>query len=203
LVAEGVGGSLAGRRRILPAAALLVACAAACAQPPQTVGGCRTTEREYGLPARADSLALLALGELTAPGMGEKTGPAARRLGADTPLFITIGAVDPLADTLWARAAERLDSLLAGRGMRLAARSGLRHTTGPCFPPYHVDLRAVSDSARVDGFRRALPLASWGPLAVTAERARRVMFVTAGASLQSMDTVVDLRIRSDNHGRSK
>jgi hypothetical protein len=202
-VTQGAGGPLGGRRRIVPAAALLAACAAACAQPPQMVGGCRTTEREYGLPACADSLALLALGELTAPGMGEKSGPAARRLGVDTPLFITIGAVDPVADTLWVRAAQSLDGLLARGGVRLAARSGVRLSTGPCVPPYHVDLRAVSDSARVVDFRRALALAPWGPLAVTPERALRVMFVTAGTSLQSEDTVVDLRIRSDNHGRSK
>jgi hypothetical protein len=174
-----------------------LAWAVAGAQTPSRIGGCRTTERDFGPPgaARVDSAAALALDELTAPGPDSKVGPACRRLGVDTPLFVSLGAVDPIADTLWTRAVERVDSLLRRSGAHRIAISPLRHTTGPCFPPYHVEMPAVGDSASVAAFLRGLPMAPWGPFVATPERGARILFVSAGTSRQSMDTVVDLRMR--------
>lgn len=162
---------------------------------PRTVGGCKTTERVYGVPALQDSLARAALDELMAPGVGPKTGAACRRLGVDAPLFVRLGAVNPVADSLWESVAERVTDRLCQAGCRIAGRSLLRHTTGTCFPPYHVDFDAVGDSAQVAGFLHQLTRGPWGPLEVTSHREERVLFLTAGCSLSVMDVVVDLRLR--------
>lgn len=159
----------------------------------QRLGGCQTTAHDFGLPAVADSLVLSALGELMAPGMGPKTGPHCRQLGADTPLFAQIGAVDSLPNEAWVDIAGQLTAQLETGGVRIGERSQLRHTTGPCFPPYHVDFRGVADSASVAAFLSALPRIAWDGFVATAERSERRFFITAGMSLQQMDIVVDLR----------
>lgn len=180
----------------LALAALLVLCAcaglAATGDPPRRLGGCQTTQRAYGLPACADSLALLAVDELLAPGAGPRSGPACRALAVDTPLFLQIGAVDPPADTLWARLSRALSARIEAAHLRLAARTLLSHTTGTCFPPYHVDLRACGDSARVAAFLRDLPDAAWPGFTRVEARAQREVFISAGVSLQGMTAAVDL-----------
>jgi hypothetical protein len=189
------------RRTILKVAGIAVLAAAGCApgraaraQEPRAIGGCRTVEVRYGLSAWGDSAAVRALQELIAPGAGERVGPACRDLGVDAPLFARVGAVDPPADTLWAHAVRRVGEIMDSSGLRLASRSLLRHTTGTCFPPYHVDLEAVGDTAQVRGFLERLSTARWDPWVVAPERRERRLMVTAGMGLQSMDTVVDLRL---------
>ncbi|MCK4411920.1 MAG: hypothetical protein KAY32_00115 [Candidatus Eisenbacteria sp.] len=157
------------------------------------VGGCRTVERAYGLPALTDSVAHAATQELLAPGAPERERPLCRALGVTTPLFVQVGAVDSLDDRLWASVAGRIGEKLAADGVHLAMRSGLRHTTGPCFPPFHVDLRACGDSASVAVFLDELDGLAWEGLLPADDHGERVLFVSAGTSLQLMDHVVHLR----------
>jgi hypothetical protein len=182
-------------RFALTALVALCACAgpSATAEPPHRLGGCQTTQRDYGLPGCADSLAVLAVDELLAPGVGPRTGPACRALAVDTPLFLQIGAIDPPADTLWVGLSRALCERIEAAQLRLASRTLLSHTTGTCFPPYHVDLRACGDSARVAAFLRDLPGAAWPGFTRAGARAQREVFISAGVSLQGMTVAVDLR----------
>jgi hypothetical protein len=173
-------------------AALLAAACAGKGQPAR-VGGCDTTERDYGLPVLADSAAGAALAELTAPGSGSKIGPVCRALGVDTPLFAQVGSVAPLADEEWRAAVQVLCARLDSAGVRIAERSLLRHTVGPCFPPYHVDLRGCGTTAGVATFLDSLAVGPWTPYAVTSERRGRRLFVAAGRELSLMNVAVDLR----------
>ncbi|MBD3236855.1 MAG: hypothetical protein GF330_09135 [Candidatus Eisenbacteria bacterium] len=158
----------------------------------QRLGGCETRERAYGLAAMRDSVALAALAELMAPGMGPKSGPHARALGADSPFFAQAGAVDSLPDGDWVAIAEALTARIATYGIHLAERSLLRHTTGPCFPPHHIDFRGVADSAAAQSFLADLPQMAWEGFAPAARRSERRLLITAGLSLQQMDVAVDL-----------
>jgi hypothetical protein len=159
----------------------------------QRLGGCRTTEREYGLAAVQDSLSEAAVAELMAPGMGSKVGDVCRTIGVDTPLFAQIGAVDLLPDETWVSISSQLTALLDECGVRIATRSLLRHTTGTCFPPHHVDFRASGDSSAVAAFLRHFPQAPWEGFAATEKRSERRLFITAGTSLQLMNIGVDLK----------
>jgi hypothetical protein len=152
--------------------------------PIMRVGGCQTSEREYGLAAAFDSAAVAAVEELNAPGEGPKAGPACKRLGVDAPLFAQIGSVDPLEDAQWVAAAKVLGARMDSCGLVLAERSLLRHTTGPCFPPYHIDLRACGREAEVARFLEQLAAGSWGAFTPTSDRGQRRLLI---------NTVVDLR----------
>jgi hypothetical protein len=185
----------AARPGVFLLAALFAALANGAAEEPHRLGGCRTVERELGTRASPDTLAVGALAELTAPGMGPKAGPICRRLGVDAPLFVSIGAVDEQPDSTWMRVADQVGDRMRGGGLHMASRSPLRHTTGTCFPPYHIDFEAVGDSARVGGFLARMARASWEPLIVAERRQERVIFIAAGLNRQSMDTVVDLKLR--------
>lgn len=155
------------------------------------LGGCRTTWRAYGLPAQSDSLALKALGEILRGGSGgggacaERGGPACRRLGVDTPLFIQVGALDLPADSVWVSAVRTVGVLLERTGVRLAERTLLGLTSGPCFPPHHVDLRACGDSLAVAAFLDALPREPWPGCRPAKPGARRDLLLSAGTSLSS------------------
>jgi hypothetical protein len=157
------------------------------------VGGCRTSEREYGLPALADSAEQAALAELLAPGEGVKAGPACGRLAVDTPLFAQVGSVAPLEDAEWVAAVQILGARMDSCGLVHAERSLLAHTTGPCFPPYHVDLRACGTEAQVARFLDGLAAGPWGRFEPTDDRSQRRLFICAGRNLSLMDSVVDLR----------
>ncbi len=161
--------------------------------PVMRVGGCQTTERAYGLAAFSDSAAQAALVELLAPGEGPRGGPACERLGVDTPLFAQVGSVAPLADSEWVAAVEAVGARIDSCGLALAERSLLAHTTGPCFPPYHVDLRACGTEAQVARFLDRLATGPWGPFVPTDDRSQRKLFVCAGRNLSIMNSVVDLR----------
>jgi len=161
--------------------------------PVMRVGGCQTSEREYGLAFASDSAAVAAVGELIAPGEGPKGGPACARLGVDTPLFVQIGSVAPLADAEWIAAAQALGARMDSCGLVLAERSLLRHTTGPCFPPYHIDLRACGREAQVARFLVHLTDRPWGRFEPTAERGQRRLMICAGRNMSLMNTVVDLK----------
>jgi hypothetical protein len=139
-----------------------------------------------------DSLALAAVDELLSPGPAGQSGSACRLLSVDTPLFAQLGAVDPPADSVWCAAAARLGDLAESLGVRLAERSLLGHTTGPCFPPYHVDLRACGDSAAVAAFLEILPRAGWPGFRVAAAGAARTLLLSAGTSLQSPEVSLGL-----------
>lgn len=169
--------------------------AIAAAEGPHLVGGCRTVEREFGLPALQDSSAVRAFDELIAPGMGPKAGPACRQLRVDAPLFVTIGAVTEPADSIWVRVASHVTARMLRCEIRPATRSPLRCTSGTCFPPYHVDFEAVGDSAQVSEFLKELTGGPWDPLIITSRRAERTLFVAAGVSRETLDTVVDLKLR--------
>lgn len=190
-----------GFRAVVPARLALAVLVALCAnaghavtgEAPRRLGGCQTTQRAYGLTGFADSLATLAIEELLAPGVGSRTGPACRALAVDTPLFLEIGAIDPPADTLWVRLSRALSERVEAAQLRLASRALLSHTTGTCFPPYHVDLRACGDSAHVAAFLRDLPDAVWPGFTRAGERTQREVFISAGVSLQGMTVAVDLR----------
>ena len=166
--------------------------AAGAADPPapRKLGGCHTEAQPYGLKAIEDSLAQAAVAELLAPGGGP--GAACARLGVDTPLFLQIGAIAPLPAIAWRATALSLSERLRAAGLHLAQRSLLRHTTGPCFPPYHVDLRACGTADAVAAWLAALPDEPW-PGAEPAERRARDLFLTAGRSLQASDATLDLR----------
>ena len=196
---RGASGHAARRAAGWSAAALLALAIAsltiAGAEEPHLVGGCRTVEREFGLPALRDSLAIRAFDELIAPGSGPKTGPACRQLRVDAPLFVTIGAVAEPADSIWVRVASHIADRMLRCEIRPATRSALRCTTGPCFPPYHVEFEAVGDSAQVGEFLDELTSGSWDPLVITSRRAERTLFVAAGVSRESLNTVVDLKLR--------
>jgi hypothetical protein len=168
--------------------------------PVRRLGGCQTTRRAYGLPEATDSLAAGAVDELLAPGEGPKPGPFCRALGADTPLFVEIGAVDSLADQVWAGLAGAATSRIAECELHLAERTLLGHTTGPCFPPYHVELRACGDSASVAAFLETLGAVSWPALTGAQKPSEREIFVEAGTSLQFMPYRVDLRRVPDTRG---
>jgi hypothetical protein len=193
-VSRGCGGIVPPWLAI---AALVALCAcaglAATGESPRRLGGCQTTQRVYGLPACTDSLAMLAIDELLAPGVGPRTGPACRALAVDTPLFLQVGAIDPPADTLWVELSRALSARVEAAQLRLASRTLLSHTTGTCFPPYHVDLRACGDSAQVAAFLRDLPDAAWPGFTRAGVRAQREVFISAGVSLQGMAVAIDLR----------
>lgn len=176
-------------------AATIAGGAIAAAEEPHLVGGCRTVEREFGLPAWRDSVAVRALTELTAPGTGPKTGPACERLHVDAPLFVTLGAVSEPDDSLWVQAASQVFARMRHCEILPATRSLLRCTRGPCFPPFHVEFEAVGDSAQVNEFLKELAAGAWDPLAITSRRAERVLFVAAGMSRETLDRVVDLKLR--------
>jgi hypothetical protein len=182
-------------RAVALAAVAVAGLATAAAEEPHHVGGCHTVEREFGLPALRDSLAIRAFGELTAPGSGPKTGPACRQLAVDAPLFVTIGAVTEPADSTWVRIASHVTARMLRCEIRLATRSSLRCTSGTCFPPYHVEFEAVGDSTQVGEFLKELTGGSWDPLVITPRRAERTLFVAAGVSRETLDTVVDLKLR--------
>ncbi len=159
------------------------------------VGGCQTTEREYGLPRLFDSAAEAAVLELLAPGPSRKGGAACRRLGVDTAVFAQVGAVDSLPDTIWVAAAARLTGILQAQGIHVAGRSLLLHTTGTCFPPHHVDLRACADSARAAAFLEGLAGTVWPNLVVADRPQDRVLFVAAGTNLSQMDWILNLKLK--------
>lgn len=160
----------------------------------QTVGGCQTSEREYGLPTLADSLAQAALGELMGPSVARhEESPEIRALGIDTPFFAQIGAVVPPPDSAWIALASQLTKEISDHGLRIAQRSLLRHTTGTCFPPYHVDLQAVGDSAAAASFLSDLPKMIWQGFVPTQNRSERIFFIAAGTSMELMNAVVDLK----------
>jgi len=161
--------------------------------PVMRVGGCQTSEREYGLAALADSAAVAAVNELIAPGEGPKGGPVCERLEVDTPLFVQIGSVSPLADSEWVAVVHVLGAQMDSCGIVFAERSLLRHTTGPCFPPYHIDLRACGREAQVARFLERLATGPWGRFEPTSEREERRLFVCAGRNLSLLNTVVDLK----------
>jgi len=189
-LATGSGLSAAPAR---PCAASALAFARSSDRAHPRLGGCETTRREYGWPPARDSLALAALEELLVPGPASRTGPACRRLGVEAPLFVTIGAVDPPPDSLWASLARQVSAALDGARVRTAERTLLGHTTGPCFPPYHLDIRACGDSAAVGAFLKALPGAAWQGFAVAGEAREREFLLTAGTSLQSPSVTLGLR----------
>jgi hypothetical protein len=201
---DGSQAGRSGRRPAVPRAAgvsavalmavAIAGLAIAAAEEPHFVGGCRTVEREFGLPALRDSLAIRALEELTAPGSGPKTGPACRQLRVAAPLFVTIGAVTEPADSIWVRAASHVADRMLRCEIRPATRSRLRCTSGTCFPPYHVEFEAVGDSAQVSEFLKELTCGPWDPLVITSRRAERTLFVAAGTSRESLNTVVDLKL---------
>ncbi len=169
-----------------------------CADPPREepvmrVGGCQTSEREYGLAAMTDSAAAAAVNELIAPGEGPKGGAACERLGVDAPLFAQIGTVGALADSEWVAVAKALGVLMDSCGLVLAERSLLRHTIGPCFPPYHIDLRACGRTEQVARFLARLAEGPYGPFTPAARREERRLFVSAGRNMSLMNTVVDLK----------
>ncbi len=147
------------------------------------VGGCHTSEHDYGLPAIADSLAAA---DLDAALHGRASGKS--------PLFVQIGSVKEMAAECWISLGRQLTSLITEGGLRLASRSLLRHTTGTCFPPYHVDLEAVGDTAAVARFLEILPSHRWEGFEVAAQRSERDCFISAGRSREMMNTVVDLKL---------
>jgi len=157
------------------------------------MGGCQTREMAYGLPAARDSLAAAAVEELLAPGMGPKVGEACRQLGVDAPLFVKIGAVELHADSQWVALASQLTAAIKHAGIRIAERSQLAHTTGTCFPPYHIDFRACGDSASVGRFLAGLARLEWEGFQPTDDRRTRRYFVSAGWSLAGTDAIVDLK----------
>jgi hypothetical protein len=136
---------------------------------------------------------MAAKAELVAPGRGPKTGPACRALGVDTPLYAQVGALDSLADETWRSIATQVTARMAAAGVHLAERTGLQHTTGTCFPPYHVDFRACADSSAARLFLKELTSSAWEGFTATGNRRERRLFVTAGLSLQLLDTTVDLK----------
>jgi len=160
---------------------------------PQRVGGCQTSEREYGLPALSDSVAGGALRELLAPGMGPKAGALCRALGVDGTLFAQIGAVEPPADSMWADLGAQLTDRCRAHGLRIARRTLLRHTTGTCFPPFHVDFECVGDSASAGTFLADLLRVPWTGFAAVKQRSERRLWIAAGTSLQQLDTAIDLK----------
>jgi hypothetical protein len=160
------------------------------------MGGCQTTPEEYGLPALSDSLGLLAFEELMAPGQGPRTGPASDQLEVDGVLFLQAGAIVRGEKQAWVTLAGHVTRRLREAGIVLASRSALLHTTGTCFPPYHVDFRAVGRSPVIDAFVRSLADQAWDGFAPTPIRSERSHFLTAGRSLQQSDVVIDL-IRKD------
>ncbi len=165
-----------------------------CAQEEKPrLGGCQTRELAYGLPAISDSLAAAAVEELLAPGKGPKTGAACRQLEVDALLFVKIGAVERQTDEQWIALAKQLTVALEQAGIRIAGRSQLAHTTGTCFPPYHIDFQACGDSVSVGRCLAGLPKAEWEGFQPTDERRIRRFFVSAGRSLASTDAIVDLK----------
>lgn len=157
------------------------------------LGGCQTTEREYGLPVLCDTLAAAAVSELMAPGMGSKVGEACRKIGVEIPMFVQIGAVDSLRDETWRAISQQITARLAASNVHLAERTLLRRTTGPCFPRHHIDFQACGDSSSVRCFLADLTEVPWEGFELTPNRRERTLFVTAGTSLQLMETTVDLR----------
>lgn len=161
------------------------------------VGGCNTTERDFGLPPIANERAQEAVAELLAPGMGPKSGPACRALVVDTPCFLQIGAVDSQANEVWRNLAEQITALTKAGGLHLAERSLLRHTTGPCFPPYHVDFRAVGSAEAVARFRADLTEQKWKGFIPASTRGERSLFISAGVNLSMMEPCGDLQVAID------
>jgi hypothetical protein len=198
--AVGAGTELSRRTRVrsvLPVVLLGCLCAAAAADSPcsgdaQRVGGCRTSAREYGLPSFTDSLGVAAIRGLLTPSTAPRAGEACLLPPGTAPLFAQLGAVDHVADSLWRAMAEQVTVRLRESGLALAQRSALLHTTGPCFPPLHIDFQAYGDSARVIGFLDSLRVSTWTGFEIAAERRRRDLFLAAGMSLQLMEWVIDL-----------
>ncbi len=81
--------------------------------------------------------------------------------------------------------------------LRLAERSRLRHTIGPCFPPYHIDLRAVGSVVAVARFRDNLTEQKWKGFLPARTRGERSLFIAAGTNLSMMEPCGDLRIAID------
>ena len=192
-----VKGALIGGIAVLPLGAVLLGGMAITwaheVPSVERLGGCQTTERVCGLPALSDTLADAALSELMAPGMGPKVGEACRAIGVDTPLFVQIGALDSLQGKTWVAISNQVTALLISSGARIAGRSLLRHTIGPCFPPNHIDFRACGDSVFVRSFLDALAQTGWEGFSPAPVRRERKLFITAGTSLQLMDAIVDLK----------
>jgi len=195
----GAGTELSRRTRVrsvLPAVLLGCLCTAAADSPgpgdAQRVGGCRTSEREYGLPSFTDSSGVAAIRGLLAPSTAPRAGESCLLPPGAAPLFVQLGAVDNLADSLWRAVAEQVTVRMRESGLAFAQRSALLHTTGPCFPPFHIDFQAYGDSARVIGFLDSLRVDTWAGFAIAAERRRRDLFLAAGMSLQLMEWVIDL-----------
>lgn len=161
------------------------------------MGGCQTKELDFGLPPLAEERAQRAVAELLEPGTGPKTGPACRELGVDTPCFVQIGAVAEQDEEIWQSLAEQVTTLLKTHGLHLAERSRLRHTTGPCFPPYHVDFRAVGTAEAVTRCRAELGEQKWKGFLPAATRGERSLFLAAGTNLSMMEPCGDLKIAID------
>jgi len=157
------------------------------------LGGCRTSEHEYGLEAYTDTAAVAALEELIAPGTGPKAGAACRRLGVDAPFFVRLGAIDSVSAPRWATLARQVTTALGASGVHIAERSLLRHTVGPCFPPYHIDFRTCGPAGAVADVLEAWPNREWQGFVRAASRGERLVWISAGTSLQRIATVVELR----------
>jgi len=162
---------------------------------PPAIGGCRTESREYGLPAFTDSLAEATVRALLTPRRDSASPDEVhgRVPPGAAPLFLQIGAVDCPADSTWRGIAGQVTDRIQAAGISLARRSALRETSGPCFPPFHVDFEAWAESTLVAAFLDSLVAWSWPGFHRTGVRAERDLFITAGMSLQQMDRVVDLR----------
>lgn len=187
-------------RRLPPAHVLVSLLAGLCVAAPSSaratqarLGGCETTEAEYGLAALADSVALGAVDELLSPGEGPKTGPHCKRLKADAALFLKIGAVQQGVPEHWALLARQVTECLEEFDLHLAERSLLRHTTGTCFPPYHVDFRLVGAAGAVEELLDQLSTLEWEGFVQVQDRWSRTHFLSAGRSLQLTGVVVDLQ----------
>ena len=155
------------------------------------MGGCRTETRDFGLPAYSDSLAETVVRALLAPRPGGGR-PGSTPPGA-TPLFVQIGSVDSLGDPVWQAIAAQVTGRLQRAGASIGRRTALLKTTGPCFPPYHVDFEGWADSSDAAAFLDSLAVASWEGFAPVERRSARSLFVQAGTSLQQLDRVIDLR----------
>ncbi len=177
---------------VMTLAALCLAALSSAGGTVARLGGCETTEAAYGLDALADSVAQGAIDELLSPGEGLKTGPHCRQLMVQTPLFLKIGAVEEGPAEAWASLAGQVTECLGEFDLHLAERSLLRHTTGTCFPPYHVDFRAVGAAGAVDALLVHLGTLEWEGFVRVEDRRSRTHFLSAGRSLQLTETVVDL-----------
>lgn len=173
-------------------------------RPSRLVGGCQTVGEAYGLAAFSDSAAVEAVRRALSPAPAEAHGatgeqPPSGRTSADSeaarivPLFVQIGAVDSPDKRDAKSLAQQLSDRLGTGGLTLASRTLLLHTSGPCFPPYHIDFQAWGDSLAVGAFLDSLPHVPWEGFAPAKERSQRDVFVSAGTSLQAMDDFVDLK----------